>query len=76
MLKFCRQIDILNRIFYDPVRNLFLVNGITALKVTPRIEYKMLEAIEQAEIAGLSQSEILDIVSGILWDSYPEMYEV
>lgn len=36
----------------------------------------MLEAIEQAEIAGLSQNEILDIVSGILWDSYPEMYDI
>lgn len=76
MLKFCRHIDELNRIFYDPVRNLFLVNGVTALKVTPKIEYKMLEAIEQAEIAGLSQNEILDIVSGILWHSYPEMCNV
>lgn len=76
MLKFCRTIDVFERIFYDPVENLFLINGITALKVTPKVEYKMLEAIEQAEIAGLSQDEILYIVSGILWKGCPETYNV
>lgn len=75
-MKFCRNITILDRIFYDPVNNLFLVNGKTALEITPSIEYKIVNIVEKAEIAGLSQEEILYIVSGIIWDSYPRMYEI
>lgn len=54
----------------------FLVNGITALKVTSRIEYKCLRLLNRLKLQVLSQNEILDIVSGILWDSYPEMYDI
>lgn len=75
-MKFCRSISVIDRIFYDPVRNLFLVNGKTALEVTPSIEYKIVNAVEQAEIAGLSQEEILYIASGIVWNSYPRMYDI
>lgn len=72
-LKFCREIDVLDSIFYDPVENLFLINGETALEVNPIAEYKILDAVEKAEIAGLSQAEILFIVSGIIWNSYPKL---
>lgn len=31
-MKFCRSISEFDRIFYDPISNLFLVNGKTALE--------------------------------------------
>lgn len=75
-MKFCREISEFDRIFYDSVDNLFLINGKTALEVTPVIEYKILNAIEKAETAGFSQEEILYVVSGIIWDSHPRMYDI
>ena len=75
-MKFCRSISVFDRIFYDPVSNLFLVNGVTVLEVSLGVEYKIQNAVEQAEIAGLSQDEILYIVSGILWNSYPKMHNI
>lgn len=65
-MKLCREIDKNNRIFYDPISNQFLLNGIEPLEVSLGTEYKITELVEQAEIAGLSQSEILFIVSGLL----------
>ena len=65
-MKLCREIDKNNRIFYDPISNQFLLNGTEPLEVSLRTEYKITELVEQAEIAGLSQSEILFIVSGLL----------
>lgn len=75
-MKFCRSISKFDRIFYDPISNLFLVNGKTALEVSLGMEYKIQNAVEQAEIAGLSQDEILYIVSGILWEHCPKMYDI
>lgn len=65
-MKFCRQIDQNNRIFYDPTTNEFLINGTQPLEVDIFTEYKILEIVEQSEIAGLSQSDILYAVSGLL----------
>lgn len=65
-MKFCRQIDQNNRIFYDPITNEFLINGTQPLEVDIFTEYKILEIVEQSEIAGLSQSDILYAVSGLL----------
>ncbi len=65
-MKLCREIDKNNRIFYDPISNQFLLNGTEPLEVSLETEYKITELVEQAEIAGLSQSEILFIVSGLL----------
>lgn len=75
-MKFCRSISEFDRIFYDSISNLFLVNGKTALEVSLGMEYKIQNAVEQAEIAGLSQDEILYIVSGILWEHCPKMYDI
>lgn len=65
-MKFCREIDKNNRIFYDPISNQFLLNGIEPLEVGLVMEYQIIELVEQSEIAGLSQDEILFIVSGLL----------
>lgn len=65
-MKLCREIDKNNRIFYDPISNQFFLNGTELLEVSLGTEYKITELVEQAEIAGLSQSEILFIVSGLL----------
>lgn len=75
-MKLCREIDKNNtvgsaapnprRIFYDPISNQFFLNGTEPLEVSLGTEYKITELVEQAEIAGLSQSEILFIVSGLL----------
>lgn len=65
-MKFCREIDKYNRIFYDPISNQFLLNGTEPLEISLGTEYRITELVEQAEIAGLSQSEILYIVSGLL----------
>lgn len=65
-MKLCREIDKNNRIFYDPISNQFLLNGTEPLEVSLRNEYRIVELVEQAEIAGLSQNEILFIVSGLL----------
>lgn len=75
-MKLCREIDKNNtvdsaqpnprRIFYDPISNQFFLNGTEPLEVSLGMEYKITELVEQAEIAGLSQSEILFIVSGLL----------
>lgn len=65
-MKFCRQIDQNNRIFYDPTTNEFLINSTQPLEVDIFTEYKILEIVEQSEIAGLSQSDILYAVSGLL----------
>lgn len=65
-MKFCREIDKNNRIFYDPISNQFFINGTEPLKISISTEYKIIELVEQAEIAGLSQNEILFIVSELL----------
>ena len=65
-MKFCREIDKNNRIFYDPISNQFLLNGTEPLEVGLVMEYQIIELVEQSEIAGLSQDEILFIVSGLL----------
>lgn len=65
-MKFCREIDKNNRIFYDPTSNQFLLNGTEPLYVSLVTEYQITELVEQSEIAGLSQDEILFIVSGLL----------
>lgn len=74
-LKYCRNITETDCIFYDSVKNQFLVNGITVLEVRPNIEFKIINVVEQADNAGLSQSEILSIVAKIIWDSYPKMHK-
>lgn len=65
-MKFCREIDKYNRIFYDPVSNQFLINGEKAIPIDGVIEAKILEVVEQAETAGFSQDEILHTVSRLL----------
>lgn len=65
-MKFCREIDKYNRIFYDPVSNQFLINGEEPIPINGVIEDKILEVVEQAEAAGFSQDEILHAVSGLL----------
>ena len=65
-MKFCREIDKYNRIFYDPVSNQFLINGEEPILVNEIMEAKILEVVEQAEAAGFSQDEILHTVSGLL----------
>ena len=65
-MKFCREIDEYNRIFYDPVSNQFLINGKEPIPIDGIMEAKILEVVEQAETAGFSQDEILHTVSGLL----------
>ena len=65
-MKFCREIDKNTRIFYDPISNQFLINGTKPLKISPSSEYKIIDMVQQCEIVGFSQSEILFIVSGLL----------
>ena len=65
-MKFCREIDKQNRIFYDPVSNQFLINGEEPIPIDGIMEIKIKELVEQAETAGFSQDEILYIVSGLL----------
>lgn len=65
-MKFCREIDKYNRIFYDPVSNQFLINGEEPISIDGVMEAKILEVVEQAETAGFSQDEILHAVSGLL----------
>ena len=65
-MKFCREIDKNNRIFYDPISNQFFLNGTEPLEIGLIMEYQIIELVEQSEIAGLSQDEILFIVSGLL----------
>lgn len=65
-MKLCREIDKYNRIFYDPISNQFLLNGTEPLEIGIATECQITELVDQAEIAGLSQSEILYIVSGLL----------
>ena len=64
-MKFCREIDKQNRIFYDPVTNQFLINGEDPIFIDGIMEIKIKELVEQAEIAGFSQEEILYTVSGL-----------
>lgn len=65
-MKFCREIDKYNRIFYDPISNKFLINGTEPILIDGIMETKILEIVEQAETAGFSQDEILHAVSGLL----------
>ena len=65
-MKFCREIDKYNRIFYDPVSNQFLINGEEPIPIDGIMEMKIKDIVEQAETAGFSQDEILYVVSGLL----------
>ena len=65
-MKFCREIDKYNRIFYDPVSNQFLINGKEPIPVDGIMETKIKDIVEQAKTAGFSQDEILYVVSGLL----------
>lgn len=65
-MKFCREIDKYNRIFYDPVSNQFLINGEEPIPIDGIMEIKIKELVEQAETVGFSQDEILHAVSGLL----------
>lgn len=65
-MKFCREIDKYNRIFYDPVENQFLINGSEPIFIDGIMEIKIQELVEQAETAGFSQDEILYVVAGLL----------
>ena len=65
-MKFCREIDKQNRIFYDPVTNKFLINGKDPIFIDGIMEIKIEELVKQAETAGFSQEEILYTVSGLL----------
>lgn len=65
-MKFCREIDKYNRIFYDPVSNQFLINGEEPIPIDGIMEMKIKDIVEQAETAEFSQDEILYVVSGLL----------
>lgn len=65
-MKFCRQIDKYNRVFYDPIKNEFLLNGKEPIPVSLGDEYNIIEIVEMSEIAGLSTDEILSAVAGYL----------
>ena len=65
-MKFCREIDKQNRIFYDPVTNQFLINGEEPIPIDGIMEMKIKDIVEQSETAGFSQEEILYVVSGLL----------
>ena len=65
-MKFCREIDKYNRIFYDSVSNQFLINGKETIPIDGIMETKIKDIVEQAETAGFSQDEVLYVVSGLL----------
>lgn len=65
-MKFCREINKYNRIFYNPVSNQFLINGKEPIPVDGIMETKIKDIVEQAKTAGFSQDEILYVVSGLL----------
>lgn len=65
-MKFGRNIDRNNRIFYDPISNQFLINGKDPIEIPLTKEYDIIDIVEQSEIAGLSQEEILCEVARLL----------
>lgn len=65
-MKFCRQIDKYNRIFYDPIKNEYLINGKEPIPISLGMEYQIVEVVEEADIAGLAVDEILYIIAGML----------
>ena len=65
-MKFCREIDKYNRIFYNPVSNQFLINGKEPIPVDGIMETKIKDIVEQAETTGFSQDEVLYVVSRLL----------
>lgn len=66
-MELCAFIDKDIYVLYDPVKNEFLENGKEHMKVTPAMEGAIQELVEQAEIAGLRQSEIMTIVADFVW---------
>lgn len=70
-MKFCQQINKHHRIFYDPVSNQFLLNGQEPLYISLTKEYEIIDLVEQSEIAGLSQDEILYAISSLIFNSQP-----
>lgn len=66
-MELCHFIDKSTYVIYDPVRNEFLENGKEHMRITPAMEYVICKLLEQAEIAGLRQSEIMAIVADFVW---------
>lgn len=66
-MELCYYIDKNTYVLYDPINNEFLKNGKEHIKITPTMDYAIQKLVEQAEIAGLRQSEIMAIVANFVW---------